>query len=174
MADVRLEDTSLFKNIREDATHSLLDHFERRELAAGEEVFHQGDPGDALVVITSGSFDLVRQGATGEVHLATLEPGTVLGHVSLIDGGPRSATLRARVPSRIATLDRATFDQLWQSPTPDAVQLQMRVTQLVIAELRAANRKLSGLLDVPLSDTPESIQRLLGVVDKARRRTGNR
>ncbi len=174
MDEVQLADTPLFKNVREDAVGGLLGHFEERDVAEGEEVFRQGDPGEALIVILSGRFDLLRHGTVGEVHLATLEPGAVLGQVSLIDGGPRSATLRAREPARIATMDRATFEPLWQSPTPDAVQLQLRVTQLVIAELRAANRKLSGLLDVPLMDTPESIQRLLGVVDKARRLSGRR
>ena len=174
MGAVQLADTSLFKNVREDAVVGLLGHFEERDVAEGEEVFRQGDPGEALIVILSGRFDLLRHGSVGEVHLATLEPGTALGHVSLIDGGPRSATLRAREAGRIAAMARATFEPLWESPSPEAVQLQLRVTQLVIAELRAANRKLSGLLDVPLVDTPESIQRLLGVVDKARRLVGNR
>jgi len=160
---VRLEDTSLFKNIREDTVQDLVNRFQQRTLSGAEVVFSQGDPGDFLVVITDGQFDLIRNGTTGEVHLADLGPGTILGHVSLVDGGPRSATLRARDGGSIATLDRQTFAALWQDPSPDAVQLQMRVTQLVIEELRVANRKLSGLLDMPLAETPEAIQRLLGV-----------
>ena len=160
---VSLADTSLFKNIREDMVEDLVNRFTQRALTGAEVVFKQGDPGDFLVVIISGQFDLVRHGATGEVHLADLGPGTILGHVSLVDGGPRSATLRARDGGAIATLDRKTFSALWQDPSPDAVQLQMRVTQLVIEELRVANRKLAGLLDMPLAETPEAIQRLLGV-----------
>jgi len=171
---VQLVDTSLFKNVREDTVQPLLARFSTRTLTPSEVVFEQGDPGDFLVVITKGDFELLRQGATGEVHLADLGPGTVLGHVSLVDGGPRSATLRAHGDGTIAILDRETFTSLWEDPSPDAVQLQLRVTQLVIEELRVANRKLTDLLDVPLSDTPEAIQRLLGVVDGARRRTGNR
>jgi len=160
---VALEETSLFKNVREDMVQDLIDRFAERPLTGAEVVFKQGDPGDFLVVITSGQFDLIRNGATGEVHLAELGPGTILGHVSLVDGGPRSATLRAHDGGSVATLDRKTFSALWQDPSPDAVQLQMRVTQLVIEELRVANRKLAGLLDMPLAETPEAIQRLLGV-----------
>jgi CRP-like cAMP-binding protein len=171
---VRLEQTSLFKNVRQELIADTLARFTERTLAAGEEVFRQGEPGDALVVIISGQFEVLRHGATGEVHLAHLKPGAVLGHVSLVDGGNRSATLRANSEGRIAVLDSETFEQLWRDPSPAAVQLQMRIVQLVIEELRVANRRLAGLLDMPLSDTPEAIQRLMGVVDKVRSRSGIR
>jgi small-conductance mechanosensitive channel/CRP-like cAMP-binding protein len=64
--------------------------------AAGEHVVHQGDPGDALYVIRSGTA-LVRvrtpDGADREV--ARLARGEFFGEMALLTGEPRSATVVA-------------------------------------------------------------------------------
>lgn len=61
------------------------------EFPAGSVLTRQGASGGLAFVIASGSAEVVRGGR----RLARLGPGDVVGEMSLIDGEPRSATVRA-------------------------------------------------------------------------------
>ena len=67
-----------------------------RAFRRGQVVFTAGDPGGALMVVVSGRVKVVVRSADGgELTLTIIEPGGVLGEVSLADGGPRSADAEA-------------------------------------------------------------------------------
>jgi CRP/FNR family transcriptional regulator, cyclic AMP receptor protein len=78
------------------------------DVAAGGAVFRRGEPGDVMYVVLAGVIDVVAEGRTVE----TLEAGSVLGEMALVDDGPRSADAIARVDSRLAPIDRAWFKQM--------------------------------------------------------------
>ena len=83
-------------------------HFRRNEV-----IFHQGDPGDALHVITGGSVKIVLPSAEGdEAIIATLQPGDFFGELALLDGEPRSATAVAVEPSETLSLPRDALHEL--------------------------------------------------------------
>ncbi|HEX2193775.1 MAG TPA: Crp/Fnr family transcriptional regulator [Candidatus Limnocylindria bacterium] len=83
-------------------------HFRRNEV-----IFHQGDPGDALHVITSGSVKIVLPSPDGEeAIIATLRSGDFFGELSLLDGEPRSATAVAVEATETLSLPRAVFREL--------------------------------------------------------------
>jgi CRP-like cAMP-binding protein len=83
-------------------------HFRRNEV-----IFHQGDPGDALHVITAGSVKIVLPSPEGEeAIIATLREGDFFGELSLLDGEPRSATAVAVDATETLTLPRAVFHEL--------------------------------------------------------------
>jgi len=85
-----------------------LRHFRRNEV-----VFHQGDPGDALHVITAGAVKIVLPSPEGEeAIIATLRPGDFFGELALLDGQPRSATATAVEPTETLTLPRDVFREL--------------------------------------------------------------
>ncbi len=67
-----------------------------RKLKAGQVLFHEGDPGDAMFVVLSGRVLISKfiPGA-GEEALAFLERGDYFGEMALIDREPRSAQARA-------------------------------------------------------------------------------
>jgi putative ABC transport system ATP-binding protein len=72
------------------------------ELAAGDELFAQGDWGDLVYVIESGEIDIVRLLADGgEEHRATLTPGRYFGEIAPMFGIRRSASARARTDSAV-------------------------------------------------------------------------
>jgi putative ABC transport system ATP-binding protein len=67
------------------------------ELAAGQVLFHEGDPGDLVYVVESGEVELVRELATGGEELVHLsQPGGYFGELAPMFGLRRSATARAR------------------------------------------------------------------------------
>jgi len=71
------------------------------ELAAGTILTRQGAAGGLAFVIASGRAEVTRQGK----RLATLGPGDVVGELSLIDGQPRSATVKALTDLEVLEID---------------------------------------------------------------------
>jgi putative ABC transport system ATP-binding protein len=66
------------------------------ELAAGQTLFRQGDQGDLVYVVSSGTVDIVRELADGGEELLTrVEPGSYFGELAPMFGLRRSATARA-------------------------------------------------------------------------------
>ena len=113
-----------------------------------------------------GLFELVQATEGGEIHLADVQPGRVIGLTSLIDPGPRTATLRAMDDGVVAVLDAVTFQKLWSAQGDAAAKLHYQLALIAIEEVRSANRKLMELLDAPLPErVPEHVRRLLPALD---------
>ncbi|HEX9092944.1 MAG TPA: cyclic nucleotide-binding domain-containing protein [Coriobacteriia bacterium] len=61
----------------------------------GEVIFRKGDPSGGMYVIRAGQVAVLRKDDDAEATLATLKSGDFFGEMSLFDGKPRSATVRA-------------------------------------------------------------------------------
>ena len=84
-----------------------------RRYRAGEVIFHQGDPGDALHVIVSGAVKRILPSTNGdEAILATLRRQAFFGELALLDNGPQSTTAVALEPTETVSVPRATFMEL--------------------------------------------------------------
>jgi CRP/FNR family transcriptional regulator len=99
-----------------------LDAEDRRRLAAvsvlrdygrGDEVFAEGDPGDAFYVVASGRVKVVKSTPSGkEVILEIFGPGDPLGAVVAYEGKPFPATARVLEATRCIVTPRETFFRL--------------------------------------------------------------
>ena len=79
----------------------------------GETIFAAGDPADAFYVLGSGLARVVALADDGEeVSLALLRPGDTFGEAGLIDGSPRTATVRAAGDVDVLRLDASVFHAL--------------------------------------------------------------
>lgn len=69
----------------------------KRSVKAGEVLIREGERGEDLYIIESGTVEVVRRGGWGdrEHRIATLSAGETFGELALLDNGPRSATVRA-------------------------------------------------------------------------------
>ncbi|MGF1668301.1 MAG: MFS transporter [Acidimicrobiia bacterium] len=72
---------------------------------AGEAVVTEGDTGDRMFVITSGTVAVTRQGNL----VATLGSGDLFGEIALLANRPRIATVTPLETCRLLTLDRTGF-----------------------------------------------------------------
>ena len=104
--------------------------------AAGQVVFSQGDPGNNMYAVQSGSVALKVNGVTVE----TVGPGSIFGELALIDGEPRSSTAIVEVDSVLVPVDEARFLLLIRQ-TPF---FAMDVIRLLSRRLRATDRLLSS------------------------------
>jgi CRP-like cAMP-binding protein len=89
---------------------------------SGAVVLAEGAEGDGLHLVLAGTATIERNG----VALAAIGPGEHVGELALLDGGPRSATVRAEGPLLTAFLPSADFVDVLEA-NPD-VALQLLVT----------------------------------------------
>ena len=81
-----LANTSYFSSLSEAAIGELIDHTELVVLGDGDEVFAEGDAGDAWYLVVSGEVVITRTSDRRPPHvLGTLEPGEGFGEMALLD-----------------------------------------------------------------------------------------
>src|SRR5262249_51167547 len=90
--------------------------------SAGDVVFAEGDLGDRMYVVRSGTVAFVKNGQ----DLETVGPAAICGGTALIDREPRSASAVARSDCELVSIDKRRFWFLVQE-TPYFAQLVMRV-----------------------------------------------
>lgn len=80
------------------------------DLAAGQVLFRQGDPGDLIYTVEAGQVEIVRERADGsEEILARPGPGDYFGELAPIFGTRRSAGARAVSAARVVGLTPGAF-----------------------------------------------------------------
>ncbi len=110
----------LFARLDEAEQRALLATMTPQTVAANEVVCWQGDPGDSLYVINRGSAVVTASNEQGEhVLLKVLAPGEFFGEISLLDAGPRVATVRAAEATDLFVLGRDDFHRFLRN-RPDA------------------------------------------------------
>jgi MFS family permease len=87
------------------AIDDLALHLGRVQVAAGHEVFHQGDRGDRFYVIEAGSAEVIGDDRV----IRTMGPGEGFGEIALLRDTGRTSTVRANTALRLYTLDRRRF-----------------------------------------------------------------
>jgi len=81
--------------------------WERRTLEVDETLVEQGEPGDELYLLLDGVLVVEVDGD----EVAEIGPGAIVGEGALLDGGKRTATLRARTRCRIAVIPAELIDR---------------------------------------------------------------
>ena len=107
-----LKQQYLFQGLNDAQLAHVLNHFERVELKAGEQVFAQGEKGDSFYVIFQGKVRVTRMEGRRERKLRNLSRGDYFGEGTLLFDRPRSNTVTAMDPSVLLRLDREAFFEL--------------------------------------------------------------
>ena len=80
---------------------------EVRRLAAGEDLVRQGDAGTGMFILLDGVLALEVDGT----ELAQIGPGAVIGERAMLEGGQRTATLRAVTACKVAAASPDSIDR---------------------------------------------------------------
>lgn len=137
----------IFSMLTNEQAQTIADGVGKRRYRRGEFIVEQGRKSDALFILLSGRARVITSDARGrEVILAVLEPGDYLGEMSLIDGEPHSATVRAEVQTDVLVLGRTEFSAC----LPESGSLSYAILRGLVARLRNADRQIESLalLDV--------------------------
>ena len=120
------------------------------QLASGDTLFREGEPGETAFLIESGLIDVLRT-VNGEVlRLATLGQGELLGEMSLIDRLPRTATAVAAAETRLRAITRTHYDQHYREANP--------LIRLVLRALLQRHRSSVG--HSPRGETPSETMQM--------------
>jgi CRP/FNR family cyclic AMP-dependent transcriptional regulator len=90
-----LRDIPLFARVEPAKLKLLAFTSERLEYLPGEEVFHQGDYGDAAYIILEGEADILVDTPNGAVNVVTLGKNEIIGEIAILCDVPRTATVVA-------------------------------------------------------------------------------
>ena len=102
------------------------------ELESGTVLTRQGTSGGLAYVIAGGRAEVVRGGR----RLATLGPGDVVGELSLLDGEPRSATVRALTDMEVLQISSQDLSRLLRK----APSVRRKLLEALALRLRRADR----------------------------------
>ena len=110
-----LTDVPIFGLLDDTERRTLAALFQERSCAAGETIFHRGEPGDELFLVKEGRVHVFITSDIGDkIILANAERGEVFGEISLLDGGPRTASAAAVDATTVLTLCRNRLLELVQ------------------------------------------------------------
>jgi CRP/FNR family transcriptional regulator, cyclic AMP receptor protein len=124
---------SLLAELPEELSQSLFAKARPLSLKADQTLFVAGDEGDGCYRVDEGLLKAsIAAPAGGERILAILGPGSVVGELSMIDRGPRSASVTALRDSKLSFVGRTAFEAFGQS-RPD---LYRHVATLLARRLR--------------------------------------
>ncbi len=137
-----LKSVRIFRRLDEDALTELADYFKTRHYGKNNLIIFEDDAGLQFFVIRSGQVKISRISQQGEeVILAILGPGQFFGEVSIIDGGPRSATVTSLDDVELLSISRERF-QYFLSEYP---QLALALLREMASRFRKSDAQIKSL-----------------------------
>lgn len=155
-----LRKVSLFSGLSDSELGKLSTYVRSKTVEAGQILFAEGDPGQAVYFVESGRVKISKISADGrEQILHFMGPGEVFGEVVLFEEGAYPATAEAVEDSRVGLILRRDIQQFIQENGEVAFKMlcllsrRLREAQAKVHELALKNvyGRIAGLL-VRLSD----------------------
>ena len=122
----------LLSSMSADALGQVENACRWRNYRAGESIIERGETTQDVYFLISGNARVLNLAVSGRfVAYALLGPGDFFGELAAIDGQPRSATVAAESPSRVAILPAREFRRLATSNQDIALSLLRRLTDII-------------------------------------------
>jgi CRP/FNR family transcriptional regulator, cyclic AMP receptor protein len=159
----------LFRDLPAPALTSIARLARVRTYAPQAVVVQQDDPSDGVYLINAGRLSVNVAAVDGRVTIiGTMGPGEIIGEISLLDGGPRSATVIAVSESELVAVDRDAFLALVQGQPSICLALMTVLAQ----RLRALTRWADDTVGLPVP--ARLAKRLIALVAESGQQTGPR
>jgi hypothetical protein len=100
-----LRSVELFSFLPPDELERVASHLQRIDAESGDVLMRQGDRGDRVYLVESGSVEVIRDG----FHVTDLGPGSLVGEIALLRDVPRTATVRVADQAELYALERDEF-----------------------------------------------------------------
>jgi signal transduction histidine kinase len=136
----QLRRVPLFAELSEEDLDGLTSNAEAVDLAAGDLLATQGEPGDAMFVIATGELQVVKRSRSSDVPIAVVGPGEIVGEMSIFEQQPRNASVRAITPARVIRIDGDEILEILRT-RPSATLSMLRT---MMGRLRETESMLRG------------------------------
>ena len=121
-----------------------------QQVKAGEAIITEGEDGNDIFVIRVGSMIVEKEIGGKPVFLSYLPAGSYVGEMALIDGGQRTATVRAAIKSEVIRIDGAAFGQVLAAKPAllERARRDMDVRRRTNALIESKKDGFSGVVDL--------------------------
>lgn len=131
--DELIERTPFLRLLPQNAIEVLRQHFTEEEFRFGQVIVSEGEPAWSYYLLTSGRARVIKKTEAGqEIPLHVLQAGESFGEIGLLNGGVRTATVRACEDVTVLRLARDDFNQVLRDNPRlrDYIRLQMQNRRL--------------------------------------------
>ena len=120
------------------------------DVKAGQAIMTEGELGDDLFIIRSGSMVVEKQVGGKNVFLSYVPAGSYQGEMALIDGGPRTATVKAAIRSQVVRLPGEPFRRLLanQPGLRQRMREEVAARRRINAFVEAQKNSFDGVVDM--------------------------
>ena len=125
----------LFSDLRPRHLKRIADLAEEVRFDARNPIVLEGEPGGTFFIILEGEAKVTRKGRT----INQLYPGDFFGEVSLLDGGPRTASVVAETPLVAVRLFRKDFSKLVATDP----EIALKILTELSARIRRTHRSIT-------------------------------
>jgi uncharacterized membrane protein len=155
-----LLDIPFFHFLDEGERVSLAAQLEEVQIPEGQILFNYGEPGDCLYVIRSGKAEVFFKDDTGtRIVLEVAGTGDVVGELSLLDGGPRTASVVVTEKLDALRLDRGDLDQFLRSHPAAAIDLMSSMGRRLRVSAERLRHTASRNVNVEAEDKRTTVQK---------------
>jgi len=137
-----LRRTDLFTAFTDTELQSFAAKVAEVDIAAGEKLFHEGEPGDEMYVLVAGGLRIFKENRV----ITAVKPGDYVGEMAIIDAKPRSATVEAMTASRLLRITAEQFQEYLGHQPRSLVAMMTtlsqrirRDTEIIAADFERAN-----------------------------------
>ncbi len=116
-----LKSDSAFASCPDTVIDEVMKRAQVQKFGKGDTLCHQGDPGDSLMIVLTGSLKVTNVTAEAkEVVLGFMKSGSLLGEIAALDGRHRTANVVALEPTEIVAIYRRDLLPILRQ-NPDAM-----------------------------------------------------
>ena len=124
-------------------------HMNYYEIAAGQVLFKEGEPGDSVCFVIKGALDVYKEvPPPGKaVLIASVAKNRSIGEMAVIDEYTRSATVAARTDACIVALTKTGFDAILKENPKVGAAILKKVATIVSMNLRRTSARLADFMN---------------------------
>ena len=131
-----LAQVPLFEGLSKRHLKKIAEHADQVSFREKETIVEAGQPGGTFFVVVEGEAKVVQKDRV----IARVGPGEFFGEISLLDGGPRTASVVADTPVVAVRLFKASFDRVVREEPGVAA----KILAVVAGRLRQAEKTVTA------------------------------
>ena len=145
----------IFEALDPDTKQKLAKASRVQGVAAGDQIFAMGTPGNSMIAIAQGSVRITVQTPTArDMVLADLNEGDVFGEIAMLDGKERSADAKALTNCTLVVLERSIIMRtMAENP-----ELPLHLINTLCARVRRSDERM---LDLAFLQLPSRLAKTL-------------
>lgn len=126
-----LQKVSMFSALTKKEVGRLAAVADERRVPSGTVLTEEGEPGDEFYVVAEG----MAQASIAGRKVGSIPAGSFFGELSLLDQGPRTATVTAELPTRLVVLNAKDFGKV----LADVPAISLKIMRGLATRIRQAD-----------------------------------